>query len=70
MKIEGEFMSEPRLEDMSDYNGLKGKKKRVVWIVIIAGIIVSLVYVAVDNYLGSVKDNLNVKDSVHTVPYK
>lgn len=63
-------MDEPTLEDISDYNGLTGKKKKGVTLVIIAGLIIGLGYVAVNYFLGSVDDSLNVFDNVKTVPYK
>jgi len=37
-------MSEPRLQDIGDYNTLKGEKKRIVWAVIIAGLIIGAIY--------------------------
>lgn len=37
-------MSEPRLQDMSDYNTLSGEKRRIVWAVIIAGLIIGSVF--------------------------
>ncbi len=63
-------MDEPTLEDISDYNGLKGKKKKGVMLVIIAGLGIGLIYVGVNYFLGSVDDSLNVFDNVKTVPYK
>ena len=63
-------MGEPRLEDMSDYDTLQGKKKKVVLTVIFVGVLMGVVYVGVNYFFGNVKDNLNVSDSVKTVPYK
>lgn len=37
-------MSEPTLESISDYNTLSGEKKRVVWAVVIASLIMGTVY--------------------------
>jgi len=37
-------MSEPRLEDIGDYNTLKGVKKKIVWAVIIAGLLIGTIY--------------------------
>ena len=64
------MMSEPTLEDMTDYSNLKGDKKKTVSIVIIVGILIGVLYVTVDYFYGSVDDNLNVTDSVKTVPYR
>jgi len=63
-------MSEPKLEDMSDYNTLKGKKKKVVLTVVFFGILMGIAYVSVDYFFGNVKDKLNVTDSIKTLPYK
>lgn len=37
-------MSEPRLEDIEDYDKLEGEKKRVVWIVIAIGLLIGLAF--------------------------
>ena len=63
-------MSEPSLEDMSDYNDLNGEKKKTVSIVIAAGILIGILYVTIDYFYGQVDDNLNVTDSIKTVPYR
>jgi len=63
-------MSEPTLEDMSDYQGLKGEKKKTVRLVIISGLVLGVLYVGVNHFFGSVDDSLNVSDSVQTVPYR
>ncbi len=63
-------MGEPELEDISDYNELKGNKKRVVWAVIIGGILMSIIYVYVANAYGSVKDSIKAEDSVKYMPLK
>lgn len=63
-------MSEPSLETITDYNELKGEKKKTVIKVLLAGLIMGLLYVAVNYFFGDVSDNLNVTDSVKTVPYK
>ena len=61
-------MSEPTLEDISDYDTLKGKKKRVVWIVIFAALIMGGIYVASYNYFDKVSDSLPVEKKIGTVP--
>jgi len=35
---------EPTLEGIEDYNELKGSKKKVVWAVIITGLIIGVLY--------------------------
>ncbi len=43
-------MSEPRLQDIGDYNTLSGEKGRIVWAVIIAGLIIGTIYLAARMY--------------------
>ncbi len=63
-------MSEPSLESMSDYDSLTGEKRRVVWAVIIAGLLMGTIYVTVDYFYGNVDDSLKVEDSVKYAPLK
>lgn len=55
-------MSEPRLEDSSDYNGLKGSKRKVVYAVVamIIAIGILLVVLRVEN--SHVSDEIKVED--------
>jgi len=64
------MMSEPKLSDISDYNTLKGEKKRVVWAVIIAGIIISVVYTAVYYNFGKVEGSIKINDPIKNIPIK
>lgn len=61
-------MSEPRLEDIGDYNSLKGEKKRIVWAVIIAGLLLGAVYVIAYKIYGHTDDTITVKDEISIVP--
>jgi hypothetical protein len=63
-------MSEPKLEDIGDYNTLKGEKKRVVWAVILAGLIIGVIYVITYNTYGTVEDSIKTEDSIKNVPGK
>ena len=63
-------MSEPRLEDMSDYDTLSGEKRKVVFTVIAVGILMGIIYVLVSGYFGNVKDSIKVEDSIKYVPLK
>ena len=62
-------MSEPRLEDIGDYNTLKGEKKKVVWAVILAGLLMGVIYAYVAN-ANDVDDRLEVQDSIKTIPVR
>lgn len=53
---------EPSLEQIGDYDGLKGEKKRIVWAVIVAGIIFGTI-VGVVNYLyGTPSDSIKTEN--------
>ena len=63
-------MSEPRLEDIGDYNTLKGEKKRVIWAVIIAGLIIGSIYVIASKSYATVEDSLKIDDPIKNVRLK
>jgi len=51
-------MHEPRLEDSTDYNGLKGNKKRVVYAVVAMSLAMGLLYAII------YAQNLKVSDQI------
>ena len=51
---------EPTLKDIEDYNTLKGEKKRVVWAVVISGLILGGIYVLVSSFYSKPNDALEV----------
>ena len=57
-------MSEPSLESIEDYNTLKGEKKRVVWAVVIAGLVIGAIYAGAKSYYGSVDDEIKVQTGI------
>jgi len=59
---------EPTLENISDYNTLKGEKKRVVYAVIIAGIVLGSIYAVVSNIYATPKGTIHVDDKVKMIP--
>jgi len=61
-------MSEPTLESIGDYDTLKGEKKRIVWAVIIAGIIIGAIYSISYNIFDNREDAIPTKDEVIVVP--
>ena len=60
-------MSEPRLEDIGDYNTLKGEKRRIVWAVVIAGLIIGSIYLGARAYFVP-DDVIQVNDPIIKVP--
>jgi len=63
-------MSEPTLENIEDYNTLKGEKKRIVWAVIIAGIIIGTIYVVASNIYATPSDSIKTQETIKSVPVK
>lgn len=63
-------MSEPRLENIGDYDTLKGEKKKVVWAVILAGLTIGIIYSVAYNYYDNTGENLAEEKSYQAVPMK
>ena len=63
-------MSEPRLEDISDYNTLKGEKKKVVLAVILAGLIMGIIYTVTSSKYDSVDDSIVVEETSQKIPMR
>jgi len=63
-------MSEPRLEDIGDYNTLEGEKKKVVWAVVLAGLIMGVVYTFASANYDNSEDTIQVKETVKSIPLK
>jgi predicted negative regulator of RcsB-dependent stress response len=63
-------MSEPRLEDIEDYNTLKGEKKKIVLAVILAGVLMGVVYIFAYKVFDNKEDNLPVEQSINKIPMK
>ena len=62
-------MSEPRLEDIEDYDTLKGKKKHAVLIVVLSALFIGLVTYGA--YLISDKEeSIEVEQTFKQVPMK
>ena len=68
LKTKGFKMSEPTLEGISDYDNLKGEKRRVVWIAIFIVLIIGGVYAVSYNYFANVSDSIPVEKKIGTVP--
>ncbi|OHD92361.1 MAG: hypothetical protein A2W83_05665 [Sulfuricurvum sp. RIFCSPLOWO2_12_43_5] len=56
--------NEPTLSSIEDYNTLKGPKKRIVWAVIISGLLIGAIFVAAKMYYGSTEDTITVNESI------
>ncbi len=54
-------MSEPRLENIEDYNTLQGEKRRVVWAVVLAGVIMGIVYGVISSVYDKSSDKIETQ---------
>ena len=63
-------MNEPTLESMEDYNTLSGEKRKVVWAVIIAGLLIGAIYAGAKSYFGTVDDAILTTDKAGHIPVK
>jgi len=62
--------TEPSLSSIEDYDTLKGSKKRIVWSVIISGLILGALFVGAKIYYGEVDDTIHVQDAIGKMPVK
>jgi len=59
---------EPTLENISDYNTLKGEKKRVVYAVVISGLIIGGIYGVFNSIYATPKDSIQVNEKIKAMP--
>lgn len=62
--------NEPTLRSIEDYDTLKGSKKRIVWTVILIGLLIGAIFSGAKIYYGEVDDALPTADSIAKVPLK
>lgn len=62
--------NEPTLRGIDDYNTLEGPKKKVVWAVIISGLIIGSIFVAAKMFYGGTEDAIVVNESIGKIPVK
>lgn len=53
---------EPTLKEIGDYDGLKGEKKRIVWAVILAGLILGSIFGGVEYLYGTPSDSIKTQN--------
>jgi uncharacterized integral membrane protein len=59
---------EPKLEDIGDYDTLKGEKKKIVWTVIIVGIIIGIGFEIFSEIYDNKNEEIQVKNKIVTAP--
>jgi formate/nitrite transporter FocA (FNT family) len=62
-------MSEPTLESIDDYNTLRGEKKKVVWAVIIAGLVMGIVYAVTVSFYNN-EEPTSIEKTYKKVPMR
>ena len=60
--------TEPELETMDDYNTLTGEKKKIVWTVIIVGILIGVGYSIAAEVFVDNGDAIQTNDPISIVP--
>ncbi len=61
-------MAEPTLENIDDYNNLKGEKKRVVWAVVLSGLLIGVIYTVAYKAYAHPEDQIKVKETINSIP--
>jgi len=59
---------EPKLEDIGDYDTLKGEKKKIVWTVIIVGILIGIGFEIFSKIYDNKNEEIQVKNKIITAP--
>jgi flagellar basal body-associated protein FliL len=59
---------EPSNETIGDYDTLEGEKKKIVWIVIIVGILLGVGYLIAYNIFNDSGDLIKTNDPINIVP--
>ncbi len=61
--------NEPTLNTIEDYNTLKGEKRKIVWAVILAGLIIGTIFAAAKVLYGTVDDEIHT-EKIGKMPVK
>lgn len=64
------YNNEPTLNGIEDYHTLKGQKKRIVWAVIISGLIIGSIFLAAKTFFQQPQDGIEIQQSIGTIPVK
>ncbi len=63
-------MNEPTLEAIEDYDTLSGEKRKIVWAVVIAGLIIGAIYAGAKTYYGAVDGEIHTTEKIGLMPVK
>ena len=64
------MMNEPSLSSIEDYNTLTGEKRRVVWAVIVSGLVIGAIYIGAKLMYDEVDDAIAIDARVVKVPLR
>ena len=62
--------NEPSLESIGDYDTLKGSKKKIVWSVIVIGLLIGTIYTVVSSTYSNVDVRIEIQDPIKNVKIK
>jgi len=60
---------EPTLQDIGDYDSLKGTKKKVVWGVVLSGIVLGVIIAGAEYFFGTPTDAIHVDQKIGKMPF-
>ncbi len=60
--------SEPELRDFDDYDTLSGEKKKIVWTVIVVGLLIGTGFYVASKVFNDKGDVIPTKDPIEKVP--
>lgn len=63
-------MSEPSLENISDYKTLDAEKKRTLLAIVFAILVMGIIYTIVANIYGTVDDEIQVEEKIKSMPLR
>lgn len=61
-------MNEPTLERIGDYHTLTGEKRRTVWAVIVAGLLIGAIFAGAKTFYSTVDDELQTSEQIGRIP--
>ena len=62
--------NEPSLEKIDDYVTLKGNKKKVVWLVILSGLLIGLAYFVAIKLFSPLDDSIPIENPIGKIPVR
>lgn len=64
------IMSEPRLEDIKDYENLDTERKRAFIAIVFAALLMGIVYTVVGSFFDNSQEEIQVQETLKIIPMK